>query len=105
MYSTFARNTETFPRGQLYDQLGLAVRFYANSTEVGPTDTTMTLLQTTQTGRRVNVLYNYLIKLFQHNSMAVNEQTPTTFDVLLTVLLSIFISVINQLDAQNLVLQ
>ena len=40
----------------------------------------MTLLQSVQTGRRrpMNVLENYFIQLFQHNTMAVNKQTRST---------------------------
>jgi len=38
----------------------------------------MTLLQSTQTGRRVNVLENYVIQLFQHNNMNVNKKSRCT---------------------------
>jgi len=34
----------------------------------------MTLLQSTQKGRRMNALENYFIQLFQHNNMIVNEK-------------------------------
>jgi len=44
----------------------------------GPTDTSMALFQSAQTGRRVTVIHNYLIQLFQLNNMSVNEQTPLT---------------------------
>jgi hypothetical protein len=35
----------------------------------------MTLLQSAQTGRRVNVLENYFIRLFKYNNMIANEKT------------------------------
>jgi hypothetical protein len=38
----------------------------------------MTLLQSAQTGRRINVLKNHLIQLFQQNNMIVNEQSWCT---------------------------
>jgi len=44
-------------------------------------------------------------KCLTHIRMYNVSNTTTSFDVLLTVHLSIFILVINQLDAQNFVLQ
>ena len=47
--------------------------------------------------------YYKIVKLLK--SFKIMIVVPTFFDVLLTVHLSIFILVLNQLDAQNLVLQ
>ena len=41
------------------------------------------------------------VSCLKNNIKIYNKITPTIFDVMLTVHLSIFISVINQLDAQN----
>jgi len=38
----------------------------------------MTLLQSAQTGRSINVLENYFIQLFQQNNMNVNKQSRST---------------------------
>lgn len=35
----------------------------------------MTLLQLVQKGRRLSILQNYLIQLFQYSNMIINEQT------------------------------
>jgi len=42
--------------------------------EYGPIKTTITLLQSVQKGRHINVLQKYIIKFSQHNNKIVNEQ-------------------------------
>ena len=56
-------------------QSAYTIHILAHAHEYGPTDTTTTLLQSVQKGRRMYVLDNYFIQLFQHNNMIVNEQT------------------------------
>jgi hypothetical protein len=45
----------------------------SNKHEYGPTETTSTISQLAQTGRRKNILENYYIQFFQHNIIIMEQ--------------------------------
>jgi hypothetical protein len=55
-------------------QSAYANHIFNNKHEYGPIKPTITLLQSTQKGRHMNVLEKYVIQFFQHNKKTVNEQ-------------------------------
>jgi hypothetical protein len=54
-----------------------AQHILSNIHEYGPMEMTMTLLQTTRKGKRMNTLENYYIQHFYHNYAIIQEQIHT----------------------------
>lgn len=54
-------------------QSAYAYHILDNTHEYGPISTTTALLQSAKKGRRMHILENHFIQLFQHNNVIINE--------------------------------